>query len=140
MRRVIAVAAALAVATALAGCSSDEGDDREVSEPVESDVVEIIDQPGSVDGYVGALDDSELTVCEQQGDALHVEGTVTNPESDAQDYRIYVSAMDGNETRGLVQVDVPDVASGGTANWSTDFDLSDSELTCVLRVERFATS
>lgn len=140
MRRVIAVAAALAAATALAGCSADKVDEAQDNTAVVEDVVDIVDQPGSVDGYVGALDDSEVTRCESQDGQLRVEGTLTNPEAAAQDYRIYVSAMAGSDTRGLVQHDVVDVSPGATSEWSVDLDLSDADLTCVLRVERFPTS
>lgn len=38
----------------------------------------------------------------------------------------------------LVQVDVEDVAGDDTAAWETRLELTQEELGCVLRVERFA--
>lgn len=63
---------------------------------------------------------------------------MTNPESDTQDYRLYVSAMTDGDTVGLVQVDVADVAGGETAEWEAQMDLAQEDINCVLRVERFA--
>ncbi|GAA4919922.1 hypothetical protein GCM10025790_14900 [Nesterenkonia rhizosphaerae] len=97
------------------------------------------DQPGSVEDYEGARDDAEVGACESHDGVLQVEGTVTNPESDDQDYRVYVSAMDGNETMGIIQVDITGVAGGDAAEWRTEFPLSGVDLDCVLRVERFAS-
>lgn len=139
MRRVMVVAT-LVVATALAGCNSETAEDSTPSVPAQEDVLDIVDQPGSVEGYAGALEDSQVTTCETQDGRLVVEGTVTNPLDSAQDYRIYVSAMAGSDTRGLVQHDVTDVGPGSTADWAVTIDLSDPGLACVLRVERFPSS
>lgn len=63
---------------------------------------------------------------------------MTNPESETQDYRLYISAMTDGDTVGLVQVDVADVAGGETADWESQMDLAQEDIDCVLRVERFA--
>lgn len=139
MKRRVVGAVALAVLTTLAACGSSDDSSDENVDPTSGNtqVVDVTDQPGSVDGYVGALDDAEIKTCSVTGDGLDVAGTVTNPEQDAQDYRIYVSALDGGDTVGLVQVDVTDVEGGETAEWETSMDLDQAELDCVLRVERF---
>ncbi|MPV51391.1 MULTISPECIES: hypothetical protein [unclassified Pseudactinotalea] len=100
-------------------------------------VVDLEEQPGSQEGYVGALGDAELATCATRDGALEVTGDVTNPQKEAQSYRIYVSAMQGSDTRGLTQVDVSAVGPGETASWEARLDLTDDDLTCVLRVERF---
>ena len=63
---------------------------------------------------------------------------MTNPESETQDYRLYVSAMTDGDTVGLVQVDVADVAGGETVEWEAQMDLAQEDIDCVLRVEQFA--
>lgn len=131
------VAAALVTAAMLTGCSGGDGDEAEKGNAPSEKVIEIQDQPGSVEGYAGALEDSEVTSCEQRDGSLHVAGTVTNPEADTQDYRIYVSALDRDDTVGLVQLDVTGVDGGATADWSTDIAYGGDGLRCVLRVERF---
>ena len=128
----------LAVAAlALTACGSAE-DDAQSSEAENQKVIEIADQPGSVEDYVGAVEDAEVDTCAAGGDGLDVAGTVTNPESDTQDYRLYVSAMTDGDTVGLVQVDVADVAGGETSEWESQMDLAQEDIDCVLRVERFA--
>lgn len=138
--RIAVAAAAFVAATALVACDGD-GDKTDGSEPAtegsQEAVIEMTDQPGSVDGYEGALEDAELETCEPQAGFLAVAGTVSNPEADDHDYRIYVSAMDGGDTRGIVQLDVENVVAGETVEWSTEVELSDEDLECVLRVERF---
>lgn len=131
----VVAATVLVAATTVVGCSSDS-DTEEVAETQEK-VTDIQDQPGSVDGYVGASKDAKVETCDLQGGSLRVEGTVKNPESDAQDYRLYVSALENSDTVGLVQVDVTDVAPGKSVEWSTDIDYKADDLECVLRVERF---
>lgn len=158
------VAAPMAVAVAvLGGCSS--GPDPEPSptetgtatveptpepEPTATDDpgpeatpdddthIDIVDTPGSLPDFVGALTDSEVTSFERVDGAWVAEGTVTNPTDSTVIYRIYASAMGdgGSTTRGTVQVDVPDVGAGETAGWSATFPLQDEGLTLVLRVER----
>lgn len=61
------------------------------------------------------------------------------PDSDAQDYRLYVSALENSDTVGLVQVNVTDVAPGKSVEWSTSIDYKADDFECVLRVERFDT-
>lgn len=134
LRSMVIAPAALLAAAALVGCTG--GDQpNEVDEAPEK-VIEVQDQPGSVEGYVGASDDAEVTSCDMQDGALRVTGTVTNPEAAPQEYRIYVSALDAGDTVGLVQVDVPEVADSET--WSTEIPYDGTDLECVLRVERFS--
>lgn len=97
------------------------------------------DPQGSVKGYVGAKSDATVDTCKVENGVLQVKGEVTNPTDKDQQYRIYVSAMkDGNTTVGVAQVDVPKVAGGKTTDWATILKLSEPNLTCMLRVERFA--
>lgn len=127
---------ALAVAAlALSACGSAE-DDAQSPESEQQKVIEITDQPGSVEDYVGAVEDAEVDTCSAGGNGLDVAGTVTNPESVAHDYRLYVSAMADGDTVGLVQVDVGDVAGGETAEWEVQMELTQEDIDCVLRVER----
>lgn len=130
--------ALLGAALAVTGCTSDEAR-PEPTGTIVSDVTDITDQPGSEEGYVGALGDAAVKRCERDGGDWIAAGTVTNPTDDAQSYRLYVSAMADDDTRGLVQVDVPPVDAGGTAQWNATFALPDDDMTCVLRVERFAS-
>lgn len=141
--RGLAAAAALAVTATAVACNGEDDDAPDNgadgnAEASEEKVIEMPDQPGSVEDYAGALDDAEVETCESQDGALQVSGTVTNPESEDQDYRIYVSAMDSGDTMGIIQVDVTGVAGGDSAEWNTEFPLSGQGLDCVLRVERFA--
>lgn len=129
-----ATLATLALMTVLVGCTN--ADQPDEAEGARDKVIEVQDQPGSVEGFVGASEDAEVTSCEMQSGSLRVEGTVTNPESEPQDYRIYVSALESGDTVGLVQVDVPSVAESET--WSTEIAYDGDDLECVLRVERFA--
>lgn len=135
--RLIGAGAALCAVLALAACTgTDEPSPTPTAAP--TDVTDITDQPGSVDGWVGALEDAETKTCARDGADWVASGTVTNPLDEAQSYRLYVSAMFGGDTRGLIQVDVPDVAGGASAPWRAAFPLEGDEFTCVLRVERFA--
>lgn len=124
---------------ALAACGSSDDEGPQGSEDQDDQkVIEVSDQPGSVEDYVGAKEDAEVETCDASSDGLEVAGTITNPESDAQDYRIFVSAMSAGDTAGLVQVVVANVAGGETAEWETQMDLTQEDLDCVLRVERFS--
>lgn len=135
--RSTAAAAALCAVLALTACTGNaEPEPSPTAAP--TDVTDITDQPGSVDGWVGALEDAEVTTCAREGDDWIAAGTVTNPLEEAQSYRLYVSLLDGADTRGLIQVDVPDVAGGAAGEWKADFPLEGDAFTCVLRVERFA--
>ncbi|WP_430591969.1 hypothetical protein [Humidisolicoccus flavus] len=135
--RVLIAATTFVAAIALAGCA-----DTDFPRPQPSNTaatVDVTDQPGSVEGYVGALDDAAITLCAVEDGVLRVEGTVTNPVAEPQDYRIYVSALVGTETTGLVQVDITDVSDGATQPWATQIESVADGAECVLRVERFAT-
>lgn len=106
--------------------------------PKKETVTDVRDPQGSVAGYVGAMQDVTMETCETTDGALKVDGTVANPVGEPQQYRIYVSAMEGEDTRGIVQIDVPTVAGNESTIWATEIALSDPGLTCLLRVERFA--
>lgn len=124
----------------LASCGGEGGggtDSLETAQPG-SGYVEITDQQGSVDGFVGAADDATVERCESVADSWKGTGTVTNPTGETQSYRIYVAFNRNRDTRGLVQVDVASVAAGGTAEWQAEAPIGGDELKCVLRVERFA--
>lgn len=162
-RKAAALSAVALTATLLVGCSADEPEEEPsatetvaaTSEPTATDtpeaeapeepvasapdsVIDIVVPPGTADdGFVGAVDDVEVTRCES-ADGWQVAGTVTNPESSAQSYRIYVSLLAGSETAGLVQVDVTGVPAGESQEWATSVALSGTDLSCVVRVERFA--
>lgn len=103
-----------------------------------SGYTDITDQQGSVDDFIGALDDATVERCEAAGDGWIAAGEVTNPAEDAQSYRIYVAFMDNSNTEGLVQVDIESVAANGTATWEAEAPIGGDDLRCTLRVERFA--
>jgi len=133
-----AVILAVSVALTACGSSNEIGNDDGAASQADKKVIELTDQPGSVEDYTGALEDAELETCSHGAGGLEVAGTVSNPETSAQDYRIYISAMAGDDTVGLVQVDVDNVAGGDTAEWDNLLDLTQEDLECVLRVERFS--
>lgn len=135
--RLMGATAALVAVLALAACTGN-GNVTPTPTSAPTDVTDVTDQPGSVDGWVGALEDADIATCARQGDEWVAAGTVTNPVDDAQSYRLYVSLIDGSETRGLIQVDVPDVAAGASGDWKAAFPLPGDNFKCVLRVERFA--
>lgn len=135
-RQIAPVALLLGAVLTVTGCAAG------TVEPTPTDtkaptVTEITDQPGSVEGFVGALEDAEVKRCERDGDGWVAAGTVDNPTDRTQSYRLYISAMADGDTRGIVQVDVASVAAGESAAWKAEFALPDNDLTCVLRVERF---
>lgn len=99
--------------------------------------VDISEQQGAVESYVGALEDVSLDRCEADENGWVGQGTVTNPTSESQNYRLYVAFNDNRDTRGLVQVDLSRVASGQSETWSVEAPIDGDNLTCVLRVERF---
>lgn len=102
-------------------------------------LTDVTDTPGSGENLTGALADSTTTTCERAGDAWTVDGTVTNPTEGAVSYRIYVSLLNAaNDTRALVQVDVPEVAAGESSDWATEIPVAEDELSCILRVERYS--
>jgi hypothetical protein len=96
--------------------------------------------PGTGTEFEGAVADVSELNCAAEEDRWVVGGKVTNPTDTAADYRIYVSFLDGTGgTRGLLEVDSTDVAPGATAQWQGEMLLAETELTCVLRVERTPT-
>lgn len=114
---------------------SETAETTPIKKPTYNDVK---DPQGSVEGFVGAMKDVDLERCETDGDRLAVAGVVTNPTDSPQHYRIYVSAMESGDARGIVQVDLAEVAAGATESWETFFELDDTGLDCLMRVERFA--
>jgi hypothetical protein len=160
--RVAALASALLLATA--ACSDDDAepdvdgsteqdggrsegadgaedeDDGEVGgddDPAGQTAMSIEVAPGTSDDFVGARADVEDVACEQQDGVWEARGTVTNPTSGPAAYRIYVSFLDAeNQTRGLLQVDVDQVDSDATEEWSGELELGAGGLECHLRVER----
>jgi hypothetical protein len=108
------------------------------SETKRGGYVDIQDQPGTADDFVGARKDATIDTCQVTDGKLAVKGTVTNPADSAQQYRIYVSAIDGDDTVGVAQVDVKDVKSSDSADWETNMPVNTDTVKCVLRVERFA--
>ncbi|WP_461473366.1 hypothetical protein [Microbacterium sp. HJ5] len=50
-----------------------------------------------------------------------------------------MSLLNGaNDTRGLQQVDVAGLEAGATTEWQSEIAIAEDDLTCVLRVERYA--
>jgi hypothetical protein len=147
---ILAAAVAAVLALGLAGCTGGTGDAKATKTPKPTStsvanekpgLTETTHAPGSGEGLVGAVSDTKVTACEQKGDAWSVTGTATNPTDAAADYRIYVSLLDkSNQTRALVEVDLDGVASKATQDWSKDIQVGDKNLTCVLRVERYAAA
>lgn len=142
--RLVAPAAALLAALALTSCGGGAAAPAAPStqetavEPYAGSYIETTNQPGEIDGFVGALADAEVTRCEQAADGWVAAGTVANPEPTPQSYRLFVAFNEGQDSRGLVQVDVEGVASGATEKWQVETPLTAEKLSCVLRVERYA--
>jgi hypothetical protein len=136
-------AVALIAAGALAGCTAPQEPDPTPT-PTSTDatdpgVTDITDAPGTGENLVGALADATTDSCELDGDAWVATGSVTNPTDGNVNYRIYVSLLNGeNDTRGLQQVNVDAVGAGASADWESRIEITDEDLTCVLRVERYA--
>jgi hypothetical protein len=130
--------AGLAVTMVLASCSSDDVDDDDVAVSVPpSAVVEVDVNPGTSEGFEGALEDVSDLVCEQRGEIWEAEGIVTNSSSSTASYRIYISLLDGDRfTRGLLQVDVDSLDADESTEWAGEIALTEPDLDCILRVER----
>lgn len=124
------------VALSLAACTG-EATGGDADAPTEISYVEITDQQGSVEGYVGALEDAVINRCELAGDGWISEGTVTNPTESEQSYRIYVAFNENRDTHGLVQIDLTSVPAEASQHWKVEAPIPGDDLTCVLRVERF---
>ncbi|MBS1848670.1 MAG: hypothetical protein JST73_10375 [Actinobacteria bacterium] len=153
MTRIGVVAGALALVP-LAGCSSSGSGAKKANKTATTVVAKsgnstgngngdtftnVQNPQGSVKGFVGAFKDATVTTCKSDNGVLQVAGTVKNPESDAQQYRIYVTAMaNGNVTRGVSEVNIDPVPGHESKDWQTMMPLKDPNLTCLLRVERFA--
>lgn len=137
MNRKITWLAAPLVALALTSCV-DESDGEAAAPEANKDstYVDITDQQGALEDFVGALEDATVEKCEAGGDGWLSEGTVTNPTDDTLSYRIYVAFNENRDTRGLTQVDLANVAAGETVPWSVEAPIGGDNLTCVLRVER----
>jgi hypothetical protein len=105
--------------------------------------VDVQIQPGLADDeFVGARQDVSVDRCERVDDGWIASGEVTNGSGADADYRIYVAMNvdDTSTTRGLVQVDAS-VADGETKPWEVVVPLDEIwGLSCILRVERVATS
>jgi len=141
--RLLVTALAAALLTAgLAGCTAGTPEPKPTKTAAAEQtpgITDITDTPGSGEGLVGALADNTMGDCTRDGDNWNVSGTVKNPTEAGANYRIYVSLLNGsNDTRALVQVDVDAVAAGGEQEWSTEIPVAEDDLSCVLRVERFA--
>lgn len=132
MKKIQALLLLSVVALSLAACGGepDDGDG-------ETSYVDITDQQGGVEGFVGASDDAVTERCESGGDGWVSAGTVTNLTDDEQSYRLYVAFNDNRDTRGLVQIDIESVPAGATESWETTAPIRGEDLSCVLRVERF---
>src|SRR5690554_2087272 len=150
MRNALRASVTLAVvAGVLAGCTSNPQDSPATVEPAPAQSVtapsssaaeptpdadahvDVDDTPGSLEGLVGALEDSRVESFEREDGSWLAQGSVSNTSDESVDYRIYASAMGdgGASTRGVVQVDVAGVAAGKTVEWEAAFPLEDEELT-----------
>lgn len=135
VRLFVGATVATVVGLGVVGCSGEAEPDPTFTR---TDLIAIDDQPGSVDGYTGAREDVEVERCERSGDAVDVAGVISNPTDVTQNYRIYVSLLEDDDTTALVQKDVTEVAAGATSDWEVAIDVPAEDFECVLRVERFA--
>lgn len=140
--------AGLAVLLGVAGLSACTGEQKPDPTPTPTataqtdvSITDISDAPGSGEGLVGALADTTVETCELGDGVWDVAGTVTNSSDAPASYRIYVSLLaEGGETRSLTQVDVEPLDAGAETEWETTVDLDEKDLSCVLRVERYAAA
>ena len=141
-RLMAATLAAVLLTGTLAGCTAGEPAPKPTASADAEQtpgITDITDTPGSGEDLVGAIADNTMGACERTGDEWTVSGTLKNPTDDGADYRVYVSLLNGaNDTRALVQVDVEGVEAGGDKDWTTQIPVAEDDLTCVLRVERYA--
>lgn len=132
---------ALALALTIAGCAGDSPSETTslgggVPDPADP-VISVEIDPGTAEGFEGALADVTDHQCEPHGGAWHTSGTVTNPTDDPATYRIYTSFLSGgNDAVGVLQTDVGPVDPGESEEWEGTLNLSAGNLSCVLRVER----
>lgn len=132
----VASLVALSLTSCAGGATGGEAGNQEEA-GVDGSYVDVTDQQGSIEEFVGASDDAEVVRCEGVDGGWVSEGTVTNPTDAAQSYRLYVAFNENQDTQGLVQVDIVDVAAGATEQWSVEAPLTSDDLSCLLRVERF---
>lgn len=92
--------------------------------------------PGSSKGYVGAAQDVKVSTCQSSNSATTFAGTVTNPTTTAQSYRIYVAVTLKNATVGVEEVDVNTLAARASSPWHGSLGTGADGAACVLRVER----
>ena len=105
-----------------------------------ADLTEIVHPPASGE-FEGALTDITAQTCVQEAGGWRVTGTATNPTSSTADYRIYISLLNGESTtRALVETEILAVAAGATGTFDELIAMPDTDLQCVLRVERRASS
>jgi hypothetical protein len=128
---------------ALAACStagSSAGSEAADEDTAPGATIDVEVRPGTADdGFVGARIDVTDEECEQdEAGGWQARGLVTNSTDADADYRIYVSFLDGaDDTRGLTQADVTDLAPGDSEEWEAELALpGEDDLRCVLRVER----
>lgn len=150
----LTLASVVITAGILAGCSGGGGGDDDAKKDDQTEettpatkptdpgdkkptYTDVKDPQGSVEGYEGAMEDAKVDTCSNDSGKLEVAGSVSNPTGEPKQYRIYVSAMAKQDTRGIAQIDVPTLDPGETTKWDTTLDLSDDGLKCLLRVERF---
>lgn len=138
--RLIATMITPLVALTLAACSGEGAtgaQSAEVEEAPQASYVDVADPQGSLEDYVGAIEDVEITLCESTGQALKAEGKVTNPTDGTQSYRLYVAFNKGRDTKGLKQVDVTEVTAGETSKWEAEVPVNADGIECAVRVERY---
>ena len=139
-RSALAASAAVVAILALGACSG--SDDKKPSttsttSKTKPTVVTKTSNAPATSNYVGARKDVTDITCKQDGKLWKVSGKVTNPTEAAANYRIFTSFLDqANETRGLLQTDVPNVAAHQAKEWSGELELDAKDLHCGLRVER----
>jgi outer membrane murein-binding lipoprotein Lpp len=94
-------------------------------------------QPGTAtDGFEGARSDVSNLKCALSDGIWKTNGKITNSTDHPVDYRIYVSYLRGNETAGLIEVDVAGIKSGKSEDWKAELPIVGNDVDCVLRVER----
>jgi len=139
-RSALVASAAVVAILALGACSG--SDDKKPSATTTTSktkptVVTKTANAPATSNYVGARKDVTNIACKQDGKLWKVSGTVTNPTNATANYRIFTSFLDqANETRGLLQTDVPSVAPHEAKEWSGELELDATGLHCGLRVER----
>jgi autotransporter translocation and assembly factor TamB len=100
-------------------------------------VIDITVNPGTAEGFDGARADVNDVDCDLSQGRWSIAGSVTNPLAESVNYRIYTSFLDSDrKTVGLLQIDVEAVEPSATRRWNGSIDVSEPDLTCVLRVER----